>query len=267
LRPWGASVMSGLLRVLGVSKGYSRGGWTGVLEGVSLDVGPGEIVAVVGSRFTGKTTLLQIAAGIERPDKGQVFFDGRELGALRARQRTGLLGHEILWMNRGGPAPDGLEVARWVGWSLALHGSGGRQAERAAEAALAGVGASECAGRKWDELSHWQQALVCCARVWAARPRLLVVDDLFDALGQTRTEEAADLLRSIVEESAPRCGVLMSVTESRAAMFADRIWTFTGRRGLKLMAGIAEDHDPGEPAEVIQLDARRGGEGSRSVGA
>jgi putative ABC transport system ATP-binding protein len=251
-----------LLSLVGVSKGYSRGGWTGVLEGVSLDVGSGEIVAVVGSRFDGKTTLLKIAAGLERPEKGQVLFDGRDLGALGNRQRTKLLGHEILWMNRGGPAPDGLEVARWVGWPLVLHGSGGRQAERAAEAALEGVGASECAGQRWGELSHWQQALVCCARVRAARPRLLVVDDLFDALGRTRTEEVSDLLRSIVEESEPRCGVLMSVTESRAAMFADRIWTFTGRRGLKLMAAITEDRDPGDPAEIIHLHRRARAEDS-----
>jgi putative ABC transport system ATP-binding protein len=251
-----------LLSLVGVSKGYSRGGWTGVLESVWLDVGPGEIVAVVGSRFDGKTTLLKIAAGLERPDKGQVFFDDRELGTLRDRQRTKLLGHQILWMNRSGPAPDGLEVARWVGWPLVLHGSGGRQAEQAAQAALAGVGASECAGQRWGELSHWQQALVCCARVRAVRPRLLIVDDLLDALGPTRTEEVSDLLRSIVEESKPRCGVLMSVTESRAAMFADRIWTFTGRRGLKLMASATEDHDPGEPAEIIHLHERARAEDS-----
>lgn len=259
--------MSGLLRVAGVSKGYSRDGWTGVLDDVSLDVGPGEIVAVLGSRFDGKTTLLEIAAGIQRPDSGRVWFGGRDLGALRRGQRTALLGHEIVWMNRGGPGAKGLEVARWVGWSLAIHGGGVRRAVRAAEAALAAVGASECAGRRWDDLSHSQQALVCCARVRAARPRLLVVDDLFDALGRDATEEVSDLLRLAVEESAPRCGVLMSVTESRAAMFADRIWGFTGRRGLKLMAGAEEGREACGPAEVIQLDARRGGEGSRSMGA
>lgn len=255
--------MGELLSLVGVSKGFSRGGgWTGVLEDVSLDVGPGEIVAVLGSRFGGKSTLLEIAAGIARPDTGRVWFDGRDLGALSAGRRTELLGREILWMDRGGPAPAGVEVLRWVGWSLALHGRGGRQVERAAEAALASVGASECAGRRWGDLSRSQQALVCCARVRAVRPRLLVVDDLFDALGRDGTEEVSDLLRSILEESEPRCGVLMSATESRAAMFADRILAFTGRLGLKLVAGAPAERESGGLGEVVRLRRRAGaGEG------
>ena len=66
-----------VLAVEGVWKGYSRGGrWTGVLAGVSFEVGAGEVVAVVGLRLEGKTTLLKVAAGMERPDEGRCRWMG-----------------------------------------------------------------------------------------------------------------------------------------------------------------------------------------------
>jgi ABC-type lipoprotein export system ATPase subunit len=62
-------IVAELLSVERVYKGYSRGRqWTGALEDISLEVRPGEVVAVVGARLAGKTTLLKIAAGLERPD-------------------------------------------------------------------------------------------------------------------------------------------------------------------------------------------------------
>ena len=70
----------GELVLEGVWKGYSHGGqWTGVLEDVSLEVVRGEIVAVIGSRLEGKTTLLKIAAGVESPDRGTVSLGGQAL--------------------------------------------------------------------------------------------------------------------------------------------------------------------------------------------
>ncbi|MGA2164316.1 MAG: ATP-binding cassette domain-containing protein, partial [Solirubrobacteraceae bacterium] len=87
----------GELVLEGVWKGYSRGGeWTGVLEDVSLEVVPGEVVAIVGSRLEGKTTLLKIAAGVERPDKGSVSLGAQRLTDLGDRARSRMLGREIV---------------------------------------------------------------------------------------------------------------------------------------------------------------------------
>ncbi len=87
----------GELVLEGVWKGYSHGGqWTGVLEDVSLGVVPGEVVAVVGSRLVGKTTLLKIAAGLESPDRGSVSLGGQALPGVRDRSRSRLLGREIV---------------------------------------------------------------------------------------------------------------------------------------------------------------------------
>jgi ABC-type lipoprotein export system ATPase subunit len=230
-------MVSETLSVEGVWKGYSRGArWTEVLENVSFDVEGREVAAVVGSRLAGKTTLLKIAAGIEAPDRGSVSLEGRELTDLSERLRTRLLGHEIVWIDRVGPGLD-VKISRFVGWPLVLHGRGRREAERTAARALERVDASECAGRTWGELSDSQRVAVGLARAFAGSPRLVVLDDLLDGLGGRATEETSDLLRSLVEESEPRCAVLMSASDMESAMYADRVWSITGKRALKPMAG------------------------------
>jgi predicted ABC-type transport system involved in lysophospholipase L1 biosynthesis ATPase subunit len=250
-----------VLGVEGVRKGYSRGGrWLGVLSGVSFGVGAGEVVAVVGLRLEGKTTLLKVAAGMERPDEGCVSLDGVSLSGLRDRSRTRLLGHEIVWIDREGPEL-GVEVSRFVGWPLALHGHGRREAERVAAQALERVGARECMGRRWGELSNWQRVLVGLARAFAGSPRVVVIDDLLDALGPRATQEASDLLRGLIEESEPRCGVLMSASDTESAMFADWVWSITRKGTLKALSV-----PPSDDAEVIPFPKHAENQGSQGVG-
>ncbi len=227
------------LSVAGVRKGYRRGSeWTEVLTDVSFDVEPGAIVAIAGSRFQGKTTLLKIAAGLECPDKGAVSLGGRQL--MDPAVQGSLLGHAIRWIDGQGPRLK-LDVLKFVGLPLALHGGKRGQAERAAAQALERVGAKRCLGRRWGELSNWQRVLVGLARGFAGSPQIVVIDDLLDGLGGRATEEASDLLRSLVEASELRCGVLMSVSDLESAIFADQVWAITAKRSLKLMAGRQTD--------------------------
>jgi ABC-type lipoprotein export system ATPase subunit len=250
---------AGTLSVEGVWKGYRRGSeWAEVLANVSFDVEPGEIVAITGSKFAGKSTLLKVAAGLERPNKGTVSLGGRQL----TDGRSSLLGHTIRWVNDDGPKLK-LDVAKFVGLPIALHGSKRRESEWAAAQALERVGAKPCLGRRWGELSNWQRVLVGLARGFAGSPQVLVIDDLLDVRGSRATEEAADLLRTLVETSKPRCGVLMSTSDLESAMFADRVWSITGKRSLKLMAGRQTD---GKVIPFPEGDRTSVG-GSRGVGS
>lgn len=249
---------SASLRIEGIWKRHSRGAqWTEVLENVSLGVRPGEVVAVTGSRFEGKTTLLKIAAGMERPDKGAVWLGDLELTGLADGERSRLLGREVVWIDRDGPGLN-VEVSKFVGFPVALHGRGRRRAKQEAGHALERVGARRCMGRRWGELSNWQRVLVGLARAFVGSPRVVIVDDLLDALGGRATEEVSDLLRSLMEACEPRCGVLMSVSDVESAMYADRVWSITAKRRLKLMAGRQTD------GKVIPLPDR---DGTRSGGS
>src|SRR5580704_2914277 len=90
-----------VLVVVGVCQGSSRrGGWVPLLNGVSFEVDAGEVVAIVGGRLSGKTTLLEIAAGIETPEGGSVRLSGHEVTGMPARQRSRLRGrdHELVWL-------------------------------------------------------------------------------------------------------------------------------------------------------------------------
>jgi len=259
-------VVGELLLVDGVCKGYWRGGlWSDVLKEVSVGVGRGEVVAVIGPRLGGKTTLLQIAAGMETPDSGRVLLGGRELSsrgegsrAWRAwwaarRERVGvpLLGRDVVWVSRDGPHQD-LEVAKYVGWPLAVHDRGHRDARMMAARALERVGARECMGRCWGELSNWQRVLVGLARGFAGSPQLVVIDDLLDALGSHDTETASDLLRSLVEESEPRCGVLMSAGYfDSAVVIAEEVWALTPRGALVRRSGRRASTDDDDRDDVV----------------
>jgi ABC-type nitrate/sulfonate/bicarbonate transport system ATPase subunit len=225
-----------------ISKSYWRGAQRfKVLEEVSLDVRPCEIVAVVGSQDDGKTTLLKVAAGIERPEEGAVRFGELDLATLSGRERERLLGGVIAWVNRERPGLD-WRMLDYVGLPLTM-GRGRGKARGLAAAALERVGAEGCAACRWGELSNWERMLVGLARGMVCAPKFLILDELFDGFGMRRSEEAGDLLRSLVEEA--RCGVLMSATGFEAALSADRVFSL-GRGRLKVMSDQA-----GTNADVI----------------
>jgi ABC-type methionine transport system ATPase subunit len=220
------------LVVAGVSKCFSRGGECVVaLNDVSFEVRQGEITAVVGGSLDGKTTLLRVVAGMERPDEGGVQLGDVELTALSDGRLSRLLGRDILWVNRAGPALAAIEVSDWVGWPLASRRRR-RAVERRAAQILDRVGMGEYAARKWCDLSHRQQVLVGFARAFAGSPRLVVIDDLLSGLEGRAMDEAIILLRSLIKESEHRCGVLLSVSEGDSTVPADRV--------LSIYKGVVE---------------------------
>lgn len=251
--------MDDLLKLTGVCKSYKRGDSSvRVLVDVKLRMGVREIAAVLGSRGQGKTTLLQIAAGLLAADRGEVWFGDVELTRCSDDQRARVLRHEIAWIHREGTGLD-LEVLDyvalplWTGrrWPLISYRRGKREAEHAGRLALERVGAEACAGLRWGDLSNWDRVLVAFARGIARGPRLMVVDDVIDGFGMTKTREAGELLLSFAQESG--CAILMSVSDIEAAQVAERVWGFE-HGGLTLLRG----HDDAE-AEIVELhgDARQ----------
>jgi ABC-type lipoprotein export system ATPase subunit len=230
--------MDELLVLSAIQKSYRRGERRlRVLTDVSLTVAFGEIAAVVGSRHEGKSTLLEIAAGRAQPDGGEVRFEGRALGSMRVSELERLRRDEIAWVHREGTGLE-FEVLDYVALPLRLRRGRASDAQERAMAALERVGVQDVARRRWDELSNWERVLVAFARGIACEPRLMVVDDVIDGLGMSKTREAGDLLSSLVQDMG--CGVLMSVSDPEAALAADRVWSFD-RGALKLLSDQTAD--------------------------
>jgi putative ABC transport system ATP-binding protein len=249
-----------LLSLRGVSKSFVRGGRPlPVMADVSLEVGVGEIVAVEGSRYSGKTTLLRVAAGIVSPDRGEVWLGDCELTALTNAKRKRLLGREIKWVDREGPGTR-LKICDAIALPL-MVGRRGRDAKASAGQILERVGISDCAGQMWEDLSFYETVLAGLALGIAGCPRLLVMDDLLDALGRKRQRELGDLLRSLVSETG--CGVLMSVPDLDTALIADRVASL--HEGELV---VVSDQSSVNDAEIIDFPsaARLGGD-SRGVGS
>lgn len=242
---------SGPVLVLsGVSQG-TLDPWQQALSGASLSVHAGEVVAVIGGRRSGKTTLLSAAAGVTVPEAGSVRLGEVELTGLSVRERGKLRGREVLWLNPVGVAAK-LRVWKLVGWSLAARLGRGERERRIAEA-LERVGASDCARSCWGELSRFEQVLVGYAQAFAGRPRLVVIDDLLDGLGEPRTKETSDLLRALIEDAGRSWGVLMSATDRESALYADRVWTL--ERGRLIPTAGHRD----SAGDVLPFQRRRSG--------
>jgi putative ABC transport system ATP-binding protein len=222
-----------LLSLHAVSKSYWRGATeVRVLDGASLEVPAGELVAVWGKRGAGKTTLLRIAAGFERPDEGTVTFDGEDLSRLSEGAHARLMRECVGWVRRAGPSSD-LQMIDYVSLPLLID-SGQRGARRQASAALRRVGMSDCAGQRWNSLSDGERALVAIAHGIAREPRLLLVDDPTANLGLREREEVLQLLLSLVEET--NLAVLMTVPDMPAAMRSHQLRALSSGR---LLAPVA----------------------------
>ncbi len=237
-----------VLRLEGVGQGYRRGRdrWH-VLSGVSLTVGEGECVGLLGGRGEGKTTLLEVAAGLKTPEAGKVWFEGRDLGRCSDDERTGLLGDRIAWMPREDFGE--FKALSYIALPLAMGRGGMRAAEDQAMKALKRVGAKDCEDRSWEELSDWDRLLVTFARGYATHPKLMVVDDLLDALGAGGTREASELLLSLAREL--QCGVLVGASDMAALLAAHRVLCFDGEGGITVMA------ESPHPTNLYQLDGPR----------
>jgi ABC-type lipoprotein export system ATPase subunit len=218
-----------LISFLDVSKRYPDGGRElRVLDRAALEIEPGVSVGVYGTRRSGKSTLLRIAAGIVLPDEGTARFEGRDMARMSAGERARLLRGPIAFMSaEDWRAHPGETVVDHVAMSLGSEGLTIREARRRALRALelvgvGAVGAQEAAAT----LSLTDRTHVMLARALAREPRLLVLDepalmpnlrdrDRFYALLRDAARERGMALLLASEEMAALQGVavLMSIAD------------------------------------------------------
>ena len=170
------------IRFDGLSKAYAA---RQVLNDVSLDVGAGEFIAIVGRSGCGKSTLLRLLAGLEQPSAGGITLDGQPLQQTRDELRLMFQDARLLpW--------------RTVVDNVALGLPGSRaDVRRAALAALADVGLADRADEWPSRLSGGQRQRVALARALVHRPRLLLLDEPLGALDALTRIEMHQLIERL----------------------------------------------------------------------
>ena len=198
-----------------LSKHY---GDVAVFSNVSLQVTPGEFVAIVGESGVGKSTLLNCMAGLDTWDAGSVSLDGIDLGTLSDDQRALLRREKVGFVFQAFHVLPHLDVAQNIALPLLLLG---QHDDVRVQAMLVAVGLEGLGGRLPQQLSGGQQQRVALARALIHRPSLLLADE---PTGNLDPGTAARVMDALVGQTREHGASLVLVTHSEAAAArADRV--------------------------------------------
>jgi len=224
--------MTTIVRAEEVRKAYPRG-LHGVqtvraVDGVSLAIDAGELVAIVGPSGSGKSTLLNLLGALDRPDSGEIWLDGKPLSKLDDAERTLLRRERVGLIFQFFNLLPLLTALENVTLPLLLAGAPRSKAERRADELLERMGIGARREHTPDELSGGEMQRVAIARALSLRPPLLLADEPTGNLDSRSGAEVLELLRETARESG--CAVLMVTHDPRAAAVTDRILEFEDGR-------------------------------------
>jgi putative ABC transport system ATP-binding protein len=217
-----------------VLKHYRSGGETvRAVDGVSLEIAAGELIALYGPSGSGKTTLLLLAAGLIVPDSGSVLFDGRDISGLSSRESARYRLVDVGFVFQSFHLMPGASALDNALIKLPVSGYTVREAREKTTPWLERLGLGSRLEHRPEQLSMGERQRVAIARALVGEPRLLLADEPTGNLDSVRTREILALLREICHE---RCIPGLLVTHDiEAASFVDR--TITLRDG-RLVDGL-----------------------------
>lgn len=193
-------------------------GKTAVLRRLSFALAPGELACLLGASGCGKSTALRLAAGFERPLKGDILIDGQVVANAAVLKPPEQRGLGMVFQDFA--LFPHLNAADNVGFGL--HTLPKAQARARTEAAMARVGISECARRFPHELSGGQQQRVALARALAPEPALLLLDEPFSSLDTRLRTSLAREVRDLLRDRGI-AALLVTHDQDEAFAFADHI--------------------------------------------
>ena len=229
----GASAGTLVLELENLGKHYGAG--RPVFERLNLELAAGAYVAVMGESGVGKSTLLNLLAGLDEPDAGRVILEGADLAALSDDARTLLRRRSVGFVFQAFHVLPYLTAEQNVALPLELLGVGKAERARRVAEMLRAVGLSPAARRYPRQLSGGEVQRIAIARALGLRPRLVLADEPTGNLDPRTAAQTLALLRDQIKANAG-AGVL--ITHSRAAAeTADRIYVLDALGLAPLAAG------------------------------
>lgn len=202
------------------------------LDPISLEVGPGERLAVVGASGAGKTTLLRAIAGLAPVSAGAIDISGVDVTGLPPERRDAVYLHQapVLFPH--------LDVQENVAFPLRVRRRPEHEVRERVAAVLDAVRMRPLAGRAVSTLSGGQRHRVALARAIAARPAVLLLDEPLSALDPELRDEVRSVILALQEADGPAL-VLVTHDLDDAGLLADRVAVLVGRR----IAQVAPPHE------------------------
>ncbi len=198
------------------------------VDGVSLQVAAGELVALYGPSGSGKTTLLMMAAALLAPDSGAVLVDGREVSSLSAARAARYRLHELGFVRQSLELIPGASAVENAALKLLGAGATPREAARGVTPLLERLGLAGRLEHRSEQLSMGERQRVMIARALSTGPKLVLADEPTGSLDSERGREVLELLSGVCRER--KVAVLLVTHDPQAAGFADRVhWLRDGR--------------------------------------
>ena len=211
-----------LVRIEDVSRVFRAGAheiWA--LRNVTLNVAPGEFLAIVGRSGSGKTTLLNVIAGLDRPTSGKVWLDGQEITAMSEGQLTELRRRRIGFVFQSFGLLPLLSAYENVELALRIAGVGIRERGRRTQQVLDLVGLDKRAHHRPYELSGGEQQRVAIARALANDPPVILADEPTGELDSTTATSICALLQEIARTRGVT--VIVSTHDPLVMEIAERV--------------------------------------------
>jgi putative ABC transport system ATP-binding protein len=193
------NAMKVIVSARNLTKRYQLGknNFVDALRGASVEVGQGEMVAIMGPSGCGKSTMLHILGCLDTADSGEIWLNDRRIDKLGARATTKLLREEIGFIFQGFNLVSSMTALENVALAAQYAGKSRRDAEKSAREALAGVGLAERADHRPTELSGGQQQRVAIARALVNKPKVIMGDEPTGNLDSASSSEVVDMMREI----------------------------------------------------------------------
>ncbi|HXN85396.1 MAG TPA: ABC transporter ATP-binding protein [Candidatus Binataceae bacterium] len=247
-----------MLEVENISFAYPDG--PKVLDGISLCIGPGEFLAIVGQNGSGKTTLAKMTVGLIAPDAGSILLDGRDRASLRPAETAGQIGYVFQNPDHQIFAPTVEEEVKFGPRNFGLEDD---EIERRCDEVLRAVALDNHRGSDPFLLSKGQRQRLAVASVLALRPRLLILDEPTTGLDYREQRKMMTLVSDLNRGGVAI--VMITHTPWLVAEYAHRVVLM--RAGRKLFDGpvrefFIEDEllrtSSFQPPEVTTLGRRFG---------
>jgi putative ABC transport system ATP-binding protein len=205
-----------------------EGGVVRALDGVSLTLGPGELLAVHGPSGSGKTTLLQVIAALLAPDRGKVLVGGRDVTALDADAAAAYRLREVGYVTQFPELLPGVTALEQAATKLYGQGRRPREARAAVRPLLERLGLGGRLRHRPEQLSGGERQRVAIARALATEPRLVLADEPTGALDADRSRSVLQLLRELCDER--QVAMVLVTHDPLAASYADEARTLVAGR-------------------------------------